>query len=158
MFIEYRLLRSFFFFFFLAEAAYVLKPIDKSQDQSGIAGIALGTVTRVMMSNWVMVPKEIPKGMEILSSSRNELKDASESSKKFDESMRDSYGDQLHTVAPQVIWGMFAAATDADSAKAAWMQNARVFAVAVMNRIVKEACVDTIDDILESLVHLGLKD
>ncbi|CCD43032.1 hypothetical protein ACHAPC_002908 [Botrytis cinerea] len=110
------------------------------------------------MSNWVMVPKEIPKGMEILSSSRNELKDASESSKKFDESMRDSYGDQLHTVAPQVIWGMFAAATDADSAKAAWMQNARVFAVAVMNRIVKEACVDTIDDILESLVHLGLKD
>ncbi|TGO36583.1 hypothetical protein BHYA_0120g00070 [Botrytis hyacinthi] len=138
MFIEYRLLRSF-----LAEAAYRLKTIHEGQDKSGIAETALGTVTRIMMSNGVMAPKEVPKGMELLSGIRNVLKNASESSKVFDEAMRDSND-------------KFSAATDKDSAKAAWMQNARNFAVGARNR--ERGMGDIVDDIIESLNDLGLKD
>lgn len=151
MFIEYRLLRSF-----LAEAAYRLKKTHEGQDKSGIAKDALENVTRVVMSNGVMVPKEIPKEMELYSSVRNVLKNASESSKVFDEKMRDSYGNQLNTVPPQDIWEKFPAATDKDSAKAAWMENARNFAVASRNR--ERGIGDIVDDIIESLDHLGLKD
>ncbi|TEY71117.1 hypothetical protein BOTCAL_0101g00100 [Botryotinia calthae] len=70
--------------------------------------------------------------------------------------MRDYYGDQVDYVAPQVIWDKFAAATDMDSAKAVWMQNARNFAVAIRSR--ERGMRDIIDDIIESLDHLGLKD
>ncbi|TGO54228.1 hypothetical protein BCON_0110g00070 [Botryotinia convoluta] len=151
LFIEYRLLRPF-----LAEAAYLLKTIGEDQDQSGIARTALKTVTRVMMSNESIVPKEIPREIELLSAIKKVLKNARESSKAFDESMRDLYGDQVDIISPQAIWEKFSAATDVDSAKAAWMENARNLAVASRNR--ERGVGILVDDLIESLEHLGLKD
>ncbi|KAF7959123.1 hypothetical protein EAE96_002640 [Botrytis aclada] len=151
MFIEYRLLRSF-----LAEAAYLLKMTEEGQDQSGIAETALKNVTRIMLHNGSTVPIKISEEMQILAGIRNVLKGASESSKVCDEATRDSYGDQTDTVAPQVIWEKFAAVIDKDAAKAAWMENARNLAVIARNR--ERGMADIIDNIVESLDHLGLKD
>ncbi|KAF7906748.1 hypothetical protein EAF00_001027 [Botryotinia globosa] len=150
MFIEHRLRRAF-----LAEAAYLLKTIDEGQDQTEIANTALETVTRIM-DNWSITPKEIFEEMKILSATLKVLKIARENIKAFDESTREFCGDQVDFISPRVLWEKFNVATDLDSAKAAWMEHARDLAVASRNR--ERYMGALVDEIIESLEHLGLKD